>query len=158
MVAPNFGRRWTHNGEGVSHRSSSTVALNGIRTQGSKWLSTMTYYDVVRWRMVWHDRGKRWHDDGGQAATSSGKWVRWDRPDPILLWSFHPCSNIPLEPSMNLSDWIESSRGDRGQRGALHLRSFQFTVPWRSHSARLTEQLQGHFSSISMWWVTNPIM
>jgi hypothetical protein len=48
--------RW----EGVNHWSSSTVALNGVRTQGSKWPSTMTNYDVVSWHMAWHDRDKRW--------------------------------------------------------------------------------------------------
>jgi hypothetical protein len=30
--ATDFGWRWAHDGEGVSHRSSSTMVLNGVRS------------------------------------------------------------------------------------------------------------------------------
>jgi hypothetical protein len=32
MSAMNFGWRWACDGEEMSHRSSSTVALNGVRS------------------------------------------------------------------------------------------------------------------------------
>jgi hypothetical protein len=46
----------------MSHRSSSTMALNGVRAQDNDWLSTTTYCDVVRWSMAWHDRVNGGHD------------------------------------------------------------------------------------------------
>jgi hypothetical protein len=71
-----FWTKGSSRDERVSQRSSYTMALNGVRTQGGKWLSTTTYCGVVRRRMAWHDRGKRRHDGGGRVTTSPGKWVR----------------------------------------------------------------------------------
>jgi hypothetical protein len=73
----------------VSHRSSSNVVLARVKAPDSNWSSTMTYCDVVGWRMVWHNRVNGGHDGGDRAATSPGKWVRRDRHDPLPLRSFH---------------------------------------------------------------------
>jgi hypothetical protein len=59
------------------------MALKGVRARDSNWPSPMTYCDVVRWRIAWHDRVNGGHDGGGRVATSSGKWVRRDQLDPL---------------------------------------------------------------------------
>jgi hypothetical protein len=50
----------------MSHWSSSTVALNGVRAQGGNWSSLPTYCDVVTLSMAWRNQDHR--------------WPRWHRP------------------------------------------------------------------------------
>jgi hypothetical protein len=139
----------------MSHWSSSTVALNGVKAQGSNYSSTATYCDVVLWCLAWHNRGKRrsWRRRScdhvaGQVGTARPAWF-------TPLRSFHPRGNIPSEPSTNHDGQPESMCPITG--GEVHCISdlFQSTVPWRSRLARLIEQLQGHFSLIFIQRTTN---
>jgi hypothetical protein len=43
----------------VSHRTTTTVALNKVKTQAADGLSTVTYCDVVTSPSTWHLCGKR---------------------------------------------------------------------------------------------------
>jgi hypothetical protein len=55
-----FGWRWARDGEEMSHRSSSTVALNGVKVRAVNGLSTATYCNVVTPSSMWHQRDERW--------------------------------------------------------------------------------------------------
>jgi hypothetical protein len=95
-----FGWRWARNGEGMSHRSSSIMELNGVRSRGSKWLSTTTYCDVVTPSSMWH------HHEGRQTPTTAS-WPIVKQVGTVAStqthprpWYFHPSSNICAEPCM----------------------------------------------------------
>jgi hypothetical protein len=133
------------------------VAHDWARFWDGNWLSLATNFDVVTRSMAWHDRGKWWPPQRrphGHVAGQVGT-ARQTQSNPFDLFT-------PTVISFSNQAWIIAASANHRAEiigGEVHCISdlFQSTVPWRSHLVRMIEQLQGRFSSISMWWATNLI-
>jgi hypothetical protein len=123
----------------MSHWSSSTVALNGVRAQGGNWSSLPTYCDVVTLSMAWRNqdhRWPRWHRPLGHVAepVNVDRWTgardHIHCPPPI----FSPPTFIHAKLTVVFSDerW-----------GAQRPWSFSNTVPCRFLSVRLKSNFRG---------------
>jgi hypothetical protein len=100
----------TANSEEMSHRSSSTKALDEVKAQVVSWSSTATYCNVVTPLSMWHPRNERRTPtmtfrlvakQVGKAASA--------RTHPRSRY-FHSPGNIRVEPCTNLNGELESSR------------------------------------------------
>jgi hypothetical protein len=134
----------------MSHWSSSTMALNGVKSRGGNWLSLMTNCDVVTWSMAWCNRDKwrlprrRSHGHVARQVGTAGGLNSTPSHIFIPMVISHPKRARISVASSNHHVEIAG-----GQVPCTH-NLLQFTVPCRAHSVRLTEQLEGPFSLISM--------
>jgi hypothetical protein len=125
----------------MSHQSSSTVALDGVRSRGSNWLSTTTYHDMVIHDNTWHDREERQtltmasRSTVNQVGTVASAWTL---PRPRY---FHPSGNIRFEPCTNLQGEL-GSQHEIADIGFPELEIF-FSLLYNAelYSGCLTEQL-----------------
>jgi hypothetical protein len=127
------------------------VACQWTVSSSSNWLYSTTYYDMVSRHLSWHDQDKRAHHGDGRTATLPGKWVRGadsiQSPSDLFILAVISHQNRARISVDSLNHRAEITGGQVPCTRDL----LQSTVPWRVHSVRLIEQLEGPFSSISMW-------
>jgi hypothetical protein len=146
---------WTKMISGRWRDESSEFINRGAQwgkvSMGGNWMSHMTYDDMVTWSMAWCNRDHRepWQRRSLSHVTELVNHDWWTSARvhvhcPSTIFSIR-CLSMPSSPQSFLTVRIAS--WDR-RWGALRLRSFSDSVPWRPRLARLTEQLHGHFSLI----------
>jgi hypothetical protein len=115
-----FGRRWARGGEEMSHRSSSTMALDEVKAWVVSWSSTATYCNVVTPLSMWHPHDERRTSPTAfqPVAKQVGKAAS-AQTHPRSRY-FHSPGNMRVESCTNLNGELESSRPITGGE-VLHI-------------------------------------